>query len=116
SCIKGFRRTCPVESYVAGFALDLLFDTGTASFEKLIQIRTEDAEKFHALDQWLSRILRFFQHPAIEFEPAELPVDKIPGSGEFSDRRLVRAIGQRNDVRRRIKRRRFDLGLHWQSQ
>ncbi len=44
--------------------------------EELVQIRMEDAEETQAFQKGISAILRFFQHPAVEFEPAGFAVQK----------------------------------------
>ena len=55
----------------------MLFNTGDSDLEKFVEIGTEDAEKFHSLDQRLGRVLRFLQNAAIEFEPAQLAINEI---------------------------------------
>ena len=73
----------PVRPYVAGLAFDLLFDSSDANLEKLIEIRAENGEKFHPLEQRLGRVLRLFQDAAVKFEPAQLAIDEILVGGEF---------------------------------
>ena len=68
--IERFGRTQAIRGNIAGFAFDLLFDTGDADLEKFVQVRTENAKKFHPLDQRLGRVLRFLENAAIKFEPA----------------------------------------------
>ncbi|MGC3991268.1 MAG: hypothetical protein QM796_16625 [Chthoniobacteraceae bacterium] len=56
-----------------------LLDTRDADFKKFVEIRTEDAQKLHALDERLGGILGLFEHAAIEFQPAQLAVEKVLG-------------------------------------
>ena len=62
---------------VARLAFDLLFDSGDANLEKLVQVRAENRKKLDALDERLRRILRFFEDAAVELEPAQLAIDEI---------------------------------------
>src|SRR5216117_174671 len=75
--IEYFRGAQPVRANIARLALNLLFDSGDANLEELVQIRTDDGEKLDPLDERLSLILRFFENAAVKLEPAQLAVDKI---------------------------------------
>ena len=44
---------------------------------KLIQIITENAQKFNSLEQWNFRIRCLLQHPGIKRQPAQFPVDQF---------------------------------------
>jgi hypothetical protein len=55
----------------------LLLDPGYPNLEKLIQVRAEDREEFHSLNERLSWILRLFQNASIELKPAQFAIDKI---------------------------------------
>src|SRR5206468_5587100 len=77
--IEYFRGAQPVRPNVARLALNLLFDSGDANLEELVQIRTDDGEKLNQLDERLPLILLFFQNAAVELEPAQLAVDEIFG-------------------------------------
>ena len=59
------------------FAFDLLLEPGDADLEQLVEVRTGDAEKFDALQQWRGGIQRFVQHALVEFQPAQLPIDEV---------------------------------------
>src|SRR5213595_3259810 len=75
--IKRFGRTQAIRRNIAGFAFDLLFDTGDADLGKFVQVRAENAKKLYSLDQRLGRVLRLFEDSSIELEPAQLAVDEI---------------------------------------
>src|SRR6266536_962739 len=75
--IEYFRGAQPVRANVARLALNLLFDSGDANLEELVQIRTDDGEKLNPLDERLPLILRFFENAAVELEPAQLAIDEI---------------------------------------
>src|SRR6059058_3856945 len=49
---------------------------------ELIQVRTENREELDALNEWLDWILCFLKHAAIEFQPTQFAIDKIPGIGK----------------------------------
>lgn len=70
---------------------------------KLVQIALEDGGKVQPLAQGIGGVLRFLQHPAVELEPGQLPVDKarVPkGHGgvllvfHLRSRSLVKPIGR----------------------
>src|SRR3989442_527094 len=44
--------------------------------EKLVQVRAEDREELHPLEQGHARILRLLEHAPIELEPRQLAVDE----------------------------------------
>jgi hypothetical protein len=48
----------------------LLLDPGYPNFEKLIQVRAEDREELHPLDEWLRWVLSFLENPPIKLKPA----------------------------------------------
>src|SRR6185503_15970368 len=52
----------------------LLLQPRDAHHEKLVQVRAEDGEKFHALEQRVTWIARLFEHAALKLERAELAV------------------------------------------
>src|SRR4029434_10066398 len=43
---------------------------------ELVEVRAEDGEKLHSLEQGHARILRLLEHATIELEPRELAVDE----------------------------------------
>ena len=45
--------------------------------KKLIQITAEDSKKFQPLQQRIAAIGRLIQHTAVEFQPADVTVDKV---------------------------------------
>ncbi len=49
---------------------------GTDAFhEELVEVRGEDREELEPLEQRHALVDGFGQHPAVEFEPAEVPVE-----------------------------------------
>ena len=75
--VECFGRTQSIGTDVARLALDLLFDSGDTNLEEFVQVRAENGEKLHSLDQRLRRVLRFFKDAAIKFKPAQLAVDEV---------------------------------------
>ena len=55
---------------------NLFPQAGYANHKKLVQIRTEYPEKLDPLQQGIVGILSFFQHPFLEGQQAQLPIDK----------------------------------------
>src|SRR5256714_11067287 len=55
---------------------DLSTQAGDAHHVELVQVRTEDGEKLHSLEQWRTRIHSLLQHAPVEREPAQLAVDE----------------------------------------
>jgi hypothetical protein len=60
-------------------AESLFAEARDADHEKLVEIRSEDRQKLHALQERIGLVLGFFQHAGIEFEPAQLAVDEMLG-------------------------------------
>jgi len=59
---------------------DPSFEAGDSHHEELIEVRCEDREEVHPLEQRHRRILREFKDPLIEGQPAELAIEEtIPG-------------------------------------
>jgi hypothetical protein len=54
---------------------DLTPNAGDANHVELVEIPTEDAEKFYSLQQRHPRIERFMQHARVERQPAELAIE-----------------------------------------
>ncbi len=52
-----------------------------ADHEELIEIGRRDGKEFQALEQWQVGTFRFREHAAVEFDPAEFPVEKRSGGG-----------------------------------
>ena len=50
-----------------------------ADHEELVQVRAEDGEELHALEQRHARILRLLEHAPVELEPGQLAVDERVG-------------------------------------
>jgi hypothetical protein len=48
-----------------------------ALIEKLVQVRRDDGEKAQALEQRHGVVGRLRQHPPVEFEQAQLAVEKM---------------------------------------
>ena len=80
--IEGLARAHAVGTGVVRLVLDLLLDAGHAHLEEFVQVGGDDAEEADALQQRLARVLRFFQHAAVEGQPAQLAVDEELGIGE----------------------------------
>src|SRR5207247_11095019 len=65
-----------------GFAFDRLLNTRAHKLEELIKVRTKNREELNALNKGLDWILCFLKHAAIEFQPTQFAIDKIPGIGK----------------------------------
>ena len=50
---------------------------GDAHLEELIQVRADDAEELHPLQQGVLRVERLLQHAVIELQPAQFPIDEM---------------------------------------
>ena len=74
--LKGFRGG---ESVVAAFravTFDLLFETSHPHFKELVKVRARDAEELDPFEQRSFGIERLVEDALIEFEPAQLAVEK----------------------------------------
>ena len=74
---KVSRRRQPVHRALDHLALDLLLDARHAHLEELIQVRADDAEELHPLQQRVLRVERLLQHAVIELQPAQFPIDEM---------------------------------------
>src|SRR5262249_14205535 len=72
-------RTESVEARLVHAGIDRLDQAGDADLKKLVEIRADDGEELHPLQQGMARILRLLQHPAVEGQPAQLAIEV----GEF---------------------------------
>ncbi|MGC3967028.1 MAG: hypothetical protein QM775_06545 [Pirellulales bacterium] len=57
----------------------LFAQSGDAHHEELVEVRAENRQELHALQQRHFRRLGFFQHPPVELQPAQLAVDEMLG-------------------------------------
>ena len=65
--IESIGRTQSVRTKVARLTFNLLLDSSDPNLKEFIQVRTEDRKELDPLNEWLRRILRFLEHPAIKF-------------------------------------------------
>ena len=72
--------------------VDSALQRGHAHHEELVQVRAEDREELHPLQQRHARILGLLEHAPVELEPRQLAVD---------ERARVHAYGRRPNVSRR---------------
>ena len=70
-------RGQPVHRALHYLAFDLLLDPGHAHLEELIQVRADDAEELHPLQQRVFRVQRLLQHAMIKLQPAQFPIDEM---------------------------------------
>jgi hypothetical protein len=88
-----------------GAALDaglhLLLQAAYPHHEELIEVRAEDCQKLQPLEQWHLGVLGLLQHPAIELEPAQLPVEIEGGIVECRSVAFGGGDGQRDFFRAR---------------
>ena len=71
---QGLGRTPAVDEWLLHFVLDLLHQSGHADHEEFVDIRTQNREELHPLQQGIAGIARFFQHPALEFQMAQFTI------------------------------------------
>ena len=74
---EGFGPGQTVHRALHHLALDLLLQAGDADLEELIQVRANDAEELHPLQERVLRVERLFEHPIIELQPAQFPIDEM---------------------------------------
>jgi peroxiredoxin Q/BCP len=60
-------------------AFDLLFESGDADLEELVEVGADDAEEFDAFEQGEGLIEGLLEDALVEFEPAEFPGDEMGG-------------------------------------
>src|SRR6266513_41368 len=80
--VEGVGWAQSVRPKIARFAFDLLLDSSDPNLEELIQVRTENRKELDALNKGLGWILCFLKHAAIEFQPTQFAIDKIPWIGK----------------------------------
>ena len=74
---EGFGTGQTVHRALHRLALDLLLQAGDADLEELIQVRADDAKELHPLQQRVFRVECLLEHPMIEFQPAQFPIDEM---------------------------------------
>ncbi len=84
--VESLARAHAVGTGIVGLVFDLLFEARHAHFKKFVQVGGHNAQEADAFQQGLTRVLRFFQHPAVEGQPAQLAVDEEPGIGKIGCR------------------------------
>src|SRR5262249_57053206 len=57
---------------------------GDPHHEELVEVRADDGEKLHALEERDRVVLRLLEHPAVELEPGELAGDEPGRHAEHS--------------------------------
>jgi len=63
--------------------LNLLLQSGDAHLEKLVEIGTDNAEKFQTFQQGIRLVECLIENPLVKFEPAKPPIDEERGIIEF---------------------------------
>ncbi len=69
----------------------LLFQAADSLAEELVHVRREDCEKLHALQQRVAFVHRLVEHPLLEFELAQFPIEVVLRVAEVD----IRAFGTR---------------------
>ena len=72
--------------------MDLLFQTGDADLEELVDVLAKDRQEAHSLEQGQRLVLRQSEHPFVEVELGELPVE-VPRLGLNGGGMNRRSIG-----------------------
>ena len=70
-----FFRRHAVVGELADLGGDLLPEARDPHLEELVQVGAEDREELDPLEQRGAGILRLVEHPAVELEPGQLPID-----------------------------------------
>ncbi len=55
--------------------VDLIDEPRHTHHEEFVHVGAEDGEKLHALEQWISFVLRFLQHAELKRKQAQFAVD-----------------------------------------
>jgi hypothetical protein len=50
-----------------------------ADHEELVEVRAEDRQELHPLQQGIGRVLGLLEHTRVELQPAQLAVDEVLG-------------------------------------
>ena len=78
----GLRGVHPVRRHRQVAGVELPLETGHADHEELVEVRAEDGQELHALEQGRGGVLGLLQHAAVELEPGQLPIDEaVVGHG-----------------------------------
>jgi hypothetical protein len=70
------RRRLAVRARILVAGVDPALQLGHPHHEELVEIRAEDGEKLHALEQRHGGILGLFEHPPIELQPRQFTIDE----------------------------------------
>ena len=73
---ENFFLRAAVGAGVAISLLDLLQEAGEANFDELVEIARGDGQEFHALEERIRGIARFFEHALVELQPREVAIQR----------------------------------------
>ncbi len=68
------RRAAAIQAGLLDAVFDLLRQAGDAHHEELVDVRAEDRQEFHALQQRIAAIAGLLQHAPLELQMAEFPI------------------------------------------
>ena len=73
---ENFVLRAAVGAGVAVSLLDLLQEAGEADLDELVEIARGDGQEFHALEERIRRIARFFENALVELQPREVAIQE----------------------------------------
>jgi hypothetical protein len=71
-----FARRAAIRSRIFDAVFDLLQEACDAHFDEFVQIARSDSEKFHALEERILGVARFFQYALVELQPGKMAIQK----------------------------------------
>ena len=80
------RRRHPVRRRFQSAPFELPHQTRDTNHEELVQVAAVDRQELDPFEQRMPRIPGLFQDPAVEAQPAQLPVDVVLGKTGHDDR------------------------------
>ena len=88
-------RAEAVNARLRDAAVDLLDEAGHPDFEELVEVGTDDRQEIHPFEEGIVFALRLLEHPAVERQPREFPVEishlgRPPGRLGGGQRRILR--------------------------
>ncbi len=77
--LKCLTRRHAIRTKPRRIQFDLFFQPGDTHFKEFIKIAADNADKTQAFQQRGFFVLCLSQHPAIKFDQAQFPIQKLPG-------------------------------------
>jgi hypothetical protein len=71
-----FAGCAAIRAQIFDAVFDLLQKACDAHFDEFVQIARSDSEKFHALEERILGVARFFQYALVELQPGKMTIQK----------------------------------------